>query len=101
MIGTVVNMSLAGRELTPQCRERPLFNGCNYSASRLSVEMRRILRGACDYTVGTIRMACDIHIEAVKTFSAPIVATEKASTRLSRSDGLSLPPTAAFGPEVR
>ena len=37
-------------------------------------------------------MACDIHIEAVKMFRAPIVATEKANTRMSRSDLLSLLP---------
>ena len=37
-------------------------------------------------------MACEIRIETVKTFSAPIVATEKANTRMSRSDLLSLLP---------
>ena len=37
-------------------------------------------------------MACDIPIEAVKTFGAPIVATEKANTRMSGSDLLSLLP---------
>ena len=35
-------------------------------------------------------MACDIPNEAVKTFGTPIVATEKANTRMSRSDLLSL-----------
>ena len=37
-------------------------------------------------------MACDIHLEAVETFGTPIVATEKANTRMSRSDLLSLLP---------
>jgi anti-anti-sigma factor len=36
-------------------------------------------------------MACDIHLGAVKIFRAPIVATEKANTEMSRSDLLSLP----------
>ena len=34
-------------------------------------------------------MACDIHLEAVKIFRAPIVATQKANTGMSRSDLLS------------
>ena len=34
-------------------------------------------------------MACDIHLEAVKIFRAPIVATQKANMGMSRSDLLS------------